>query len=170
MKKLLFIFLFFFRLISYSQQPATENLNDSTLLHASYQHQLNFIGELGGNGVFYSIGLEHAKFKLSGLQYTFRYGLSYIPSTMYGNFFSTFAELNSEFGKNNHYLELGAGPTILFSHNPMLIVTGRIGYRYNSNHFIFRAGFTPLFFVGLGSTQGIIPSAGISFGIPLSQH
>ncbi len=169
MKKIIFIFLLFLPLISYSQPSSTENLKDSLSLPSSNPHQINFIGELGGNGILYSVGLEYAKFKSSVLHYTLRYGLSYTPSKMQGDFFSTFAEYNSEFGKNNHYFELGAGPTLLFSNNLILIVTGRIGYRYNSKHFIFRAGFTPLFFVGLGSSASILPSAGISVGIPLSR-
>ena len=165
MKKLILVFYLFFTLISYSQQVVTELQRDSIP-----KRQLNLIGEFGGNGVFYSIGLENSRFRKGVLQDSFRYGLSYTPSTMYGNCLSVFAEINSDFGKNKNYFEIGAGPTLFISYNPTMIVTGRIGYRYNSNHFIFRAGFTPLFFIGIGSTPGIIPSAGISFGIPLSTH
>jgi hypothetical protein len=167
MKKLIFVFFLFNALNLYSQQPISENKADSTLLNFPVHRKINLMGELGGNGGFYSVGLEHAKFKKGILQDTFRYGLSFTPSTLYGNFLSAFAEFNTEFGNKNNYFELGAGPTIIFSNGPLLIVTGRIGYRFNSDHFIFRAGFTPLFFVGLGSTEGILPWAGISFGIPL---
>ena len=165
MKKFILIFFMFSTLISYSQQVVTEIQRESIP-----QRQLNLIGELGGNGVFYSVGLEHTRFRNGVLKDSFRYGLSYTPSTMYGNCLCIFTELNSEFGKNKNYFEVGAGPTLLISYSPILIVTGRIGYRYNTNHFIFRAGFTPLFFIGIGSTPGFIPSAGISFGIPLSTH
>jgi hypothetical protein len=108
MRKIILAFFLFLTFISYSQEPLREIKNDST-----FQRQLSFVGELGGNGVFYSVGLEHAKFKNGVLQDTFRYGLSFTPSEMNGNFISAFAEFNTEFGKKYHYLELGAGPTVL---------------------------------------------------------
>jgi len=131
----------------------------------SYQskRETNFIGELGGNGMLFSLGMEHAKFDNKVLKNTIRWGVTILPVKTY----TVFGEYNVDFGKNKNYFELGTGPTLYWDQGLNFILYGRIGYRYISDNFIFRAGFTPVFL--LNSEFGFSPHVGISLGLPLRQ-
>lgn len=124
------------------------------------KRKINALGEIGGNGIVLSLGLEHALYNHKVLKNTIRWGISITE-------YSAFGEYNINFGKNNNYFELGAGPTLNYNEGFNLLVFGRIGYRYNSDRFIFRIGFTPYFITDLGSNAIVRPYFGISFGVPI---
>lgn len=152
--------LFYFSISVIGQK----SFEKETYTHLSGRRQLNLVGEIGGNGLLMSVGLEHEKYKFNVLQETFRYGISIVD-------YSLLAEYNKDFGKNNHYFELGIGPTLHYDQGLSLFLFGRIGYRYNSSRFIFRVGFTPyLVFYNQEDSPALMPHFGVTLGIPLKHE
>lgn len=127
------------------------------------QRQINALGEIGGNGLILSVGLEHAKYDYNVLKNSIRWGFSFLD-------YSVFGEYNINFGRNKNYFELGAGPTLHYDQGLDLFIFGRIGYRYNSDRFIFRAGFTPYLLFGYESQLYLRPHFGMTLGIPLKRN
>jgi len=158
MKQSILVFIVFYFSISAVCQN-NYNLESSV----KNQRQINAIGEVGGNGIIFSLGLEHAQYDHNVLKNTIRWGVGILA-------YSVYSEYNIDFGKNKNYFELGAGPTLNYEHGLNLFVFGRIGYRYNSDSFIFRAGFTPFLLMSMGSNTIIRPSFGITLGIPLKRR
>ncbi len=154
---------FSFPLFSISQNDLAIGQNHYNIQFYDSKRQTNFIGELGGNGLLFSLGMEHAKFNNKTLKNTFRWGFSFLPVTTY----SLFGEYNVDFGKNKNYFEIGTGPTLYWDQGLDLILCGRIGYRYISDRFIFRIGFTPILL--MNNEFGFSPYYGISLGLPLKQ-
>ena len=150
----LFFILFYFSISTVCQN--NYNIESS----AKSQRQINLLGEVGGNGLILSMGLEHAKYNHKVLKNTIRWGVSITE-------YSVFGEYNINFGKNNNYFELGTGPTLYYDQGLNLFVFGRIGYRYNSDSFIFRAGFTPYILMAMGLDAVVRPHFGITLGVPL---
>jgi len=70
-------------LIAQSEKTSGQNIELN-----SYQsiRQTNFIGELGGNGTLFSLGMEHAKFDNKILKNTIRWGVSFLPVKTYSIF------------------------------------------------------------------------------------
>ncbi len=143
------------------------NAQDSIITDSKFQ-QTNLMAEFGGNGYIYSIGFDIANFTNHKLDDSFRIGASYFPNIENDyNFFSAFVEYNKDFGKKNHYLELGISPVFIYNQYPFLALDGRIGYRFNSQSFIFRIAFIPIFRMPVSTDYKFMPYAGISIGFPL---
>lgn len=162
MKKVILIVLVFHSINLFSQKINTAKEHN----YSNNERQINFIMEIGGNGMGYSFGLEHAKFDGDNLKNTIRWGLSFIDT------YSACGEFNFDFGKNKNYFELGFGPTIYWNQGMEYFLYARIGYRFNSDHFIFRIGFTPSYLLPINNKPELIvwsvTSFGISFGVPLN--
>lgn len=158
MKHSILIFILFYFSISVVCQNSY-NLESPS----KNQRQINALGEIGGNGLILSLGLEHAKYDHKVLKNTIRWGITITD-------YSVFGEYNINFGINRNYFEIGAGPTLYYDQSLNLFVFGRIGYRYNSDRFIFRAGFTPYLIMGVGSNVVVRPHFGITLGIPLKRN
>lgn len=129
-----------------------------------YQTQINALGEIGGNGIYLSMGFEQANFEYKVLKSTFRGGFSLLEYLVFG-------EYNFDFGTNKNYFELGVGPSLSYTDNSLnLYLFGRIGYRYISDTFIFRAAFTP--FLGILNGADVYPNPyfGVSLGFPIKRN
>lgn len=134
------------------------NNSDSSVKHRT---QINALGEIGGNGLFLSFGFEQANYEYKALKSTFRAGFTLTD-------YLVFSEYNFDFGIKNNYFELGAGPSLHFDENNInLYIFGRLGYRYNSDTFIFRAAFTPFLAFENGVYAYTFPFLGVSVGIPI---
>lgn len=151
---LVFIMITFF----FTAMCQNYNNSDSSVKH---QTQINTLVELGGNGIYLSMGFEQENFKYNDLKNSFRVGLALTE-------YLVFTEYNFDFGRKNNYFEIGAGPSLHFDENNInLYIFGRMGYRYNSDTFIFRAAFTPFLSFENGVFVYMYPYLGISIGIPI---
>jgi len=163
MKQSILIFIVLYFSVSALCQNSLELNQNSYNVKSSVKKQINLLGEVGGNGLLFSFGLEQAKYEYNVLKNTIRCGFSIFE-------YSIFGEYNINFGKNKNYFELGAGPTLHYDQGLNLLVFGRIGYRYISDRFIFRAGFTPFLLIGNGSSPYLRPHFGMTLGIPLKRN
>ncbi len=136
--------------------------------------------ELLGNGVFYSINYDRMFSKSMGG----RIGIMWITDG--DDSFSVLPVMaNYLIGKGKHKLELGLGALVVFAFGPAaenevdsgIRGTATVGYRLQppDGGFVFRVGFTPIFFAGeefnLGrprsqqSATAFAPWGGLSIGI-----
>lgn len=150
----LIVFLFSFSAVSQNNYTIESTVKN--------QRQINALGEIGGNGLILSVGLEHAKYEHNVLKNTIRWGFSFLDYLVFG-------EYNMNFGRNKNYFELGAGPSLYYDQGLNLFVYGRIGYRFNSDRFIVRVGFTPYFIANMGSNIAVMPHFGITLGVPIKR-
>lgn len=162
MKQSILIFILLSVSVSVMCQNSLELKQSSYIVKPPVKKQINLLAEVGGNGLLMSFGLEHEKYEYNVLKNTIRYGFSILSYSVYG-------EYNINFGRNKNYFELGAGPTLHYDNDLNLFVFGRIGYRYSSDRFIFRAGFTPYLLINNGYGVYLRPHFGMTLGIPLKQ-
>ena len=114
---------------------------------------------IGGSGPIFSVNYDR-RFgkKLNGVGFTA--GLGFFGATG-GSIFSVPASINYLFGKQNHFLELAAGATLVIGTSNDFIdgnstsgsaIIGHVnlGYRYQpaTGGFFARTGVSPLFFKG----------------------
>jgi hypothetical protein len=126
--------------------------------------------ELGGRGVVYSLNYDRRFRSVDGLGASA--GICVFHVIDISSVFSLPTSVYYLIGKNNNYLELGAGTTFLVKysgvsmeiHNIDLVLNFTAGYRYQKKRgFIFRAGLTPLISVKNG-LSGLPFWLGVSFG------
>jgi hypothetical protein len=107
--------------------------------------------ELGGRGFIYSLNYDRRLLSVDGLGVSA--GICVFPAMDIESSFSLPLSLYYLIGKNNNYLELGAGTTFLLLYNGLsfkvdnvdLLLNLTAGYRYQQKKgFMFRAGLTPL--------------------------
>lgn len=131
--------------------------------------------ELGGHGMLYSIGLEHALANTARFKTMARLNLAYYPpSTGYIEFWMplTIAQVVS-FGAS--HVEFGAGYTFVNEKSRTILgveerswdglLTPSVYYRYQkpSGKIMLKAGFTP-FFERYGQSYDFHPSGGVAIG------
>ena len=151
-----------------NNSPAQNNA-ESNLLNKNSTYL-----EIGGNGLWYSFNYDRILRRKDRTALSARVGFAY-----FGNFSDTStitAPLTISFlyGKNKNFLELGGGPTTLYSFSEKITgiaAIGIIGFRHQpikSKGLMYRIAFNP-FIVEYSSDTGdwnsvIIPWGGISFG------
>ena len=137
--------------VSYAQ--TTNAKSDSTL---NKRVQSVYV-ELGGPGILLSINYD-GRFGNNRTGFGYRSGLGFIPGSN-GQIITIPAQLNYLLGGGGHYLEIGAGATLilingngstdLFSKNSSTALFGTMvfGYRYQpvKGGLTIRAGYTPIF-------------------------
>jgi hypothetical protein len=196
MKKTIFIlFISVFAANMFAQEK-----NDSISMRFDKKTKNTFFMEVGGNTMLYSLNYDRIIFQKKNMFISTRVGLSCIPLNANFSYLFPF-ETDFCIGKKNNHFEVGAG--ILYFHNhsyylsrgiqndfvpiylnmDAVILTGRIGYRYQrpTGGFFFRASFVPmvqLFEKTRDDRYGtysenviggfsVLPWAGISFGYTL---
>lgn len=159
---LLVVFLTFIICCSFAQvdtiplKPTAGRANKKTV--TDRPPQVVYFG-IGGSGPIFSVNYDR-RFgkKLNGVGFTS--GLGFFGATG-GSIFSIPASINYLFGKQNHFLKLAAGATLVIgssndffdgnsSSGTVVIGHVNLGYRYQpaTGGFFARTGVSPLFFEG----------------------
>jgi hypothetical protein len=152
--------------------PGTTKAQDAPSL--DNVHKYSIYGELGGNALIYSLNYDQLLVIKQSYRTSLRVGAGFIPHVYLG----IPVEVNTMFGKHDHFLETGLGITPVLgdykggAFTPSLMAVGRIGYRHQSpdGGQIVRIGVNLLSFIYSFENKNdrlFMPWGGISWGYTL---
>ena len=110
--------------------------------------------ELLGSGIGYSINFE----RLIPVKDEFKFVASIGYENLERNIF--LGSVSFIYGRR-HGIEGGYG---LMQYKDYMYKSIRLGYRYQKNHFLFKACFTPILNFKLFGKVGVLPWGGLTFG------
>lgn len=118
--------------------------------------------EFLGAGTFYSVNYERLFPFTEKSRLGAAIGYSFLPFKVPGHIHSLLPATSFIYGKK-HNIEVGISYKVDLSRSFRGgIPSARLGYRYQQNKFLFKAGFTP--FLGGGQPIAIVPYGGLALG------
>lgn len=118
--------------------------------------------EFLGAGIFYSVNYERLYPFTEKSRFGAAIGYLFLPLNVPGHVHSLLPAASFIYGKK-HNIEVGA--SFMFDLSRSFrggIPSARLGYRYQQNKFLFKAGFTP--FLSGGQPIEIVPYGGLALG------